>query len=256
MTSERSYTKTTEGERKARRMNTRNLLRWSSVILVGVYLVPLVIYYCKFADGRWGFSNRQDVWGQFGDFIGGMVNPVFSLAGTLGLLYTILLTREEVAYAQKQWVLARKEAKAAEELRKSAQKDEEQRLRRETTFMMYKIWISGDMQQIRTDVWAATREEVRKNSARPVSIEYWRGDTNLERHYYSWGTISHFVGDLSRLLQSGSLDTSLFRGAIPNCVYKNRELCWGIRGLISAFSFAGHLLGVPVPCAELMTAFV
>ncbi len=45
-------------------------------------------------------------------------------------------------------------------------------------------------------------------------------------------------------------------GAIPNCVYKNRELCWGIRGLVSAFSFAGHLLGVPVPCAELMTAFV
>lgn len=191
-------------------MNTRNLLRWSSVILVGVYLVPLVLYYCKFADGRWELSKRQDVWGQFGDFIGGMVNPVFSLAGTLGLLYTILLTREEVAYTRKQWALARKEAREAEELRESAKEDEARRLRRETTFMMYKIWISGDMQQIRTDVWAATQEEVRNNSARPVSIEYWRGNGKLERHYYSWGTISHFVGDLSRLLQSGSLDPSLF----------------------------------------------
>ena len=46
------------------------------------------------------------------------------------------------------------------------------------------------------------------------------------------------------------------QGAIPNCVSKNRELCWGIRGLVSAFSFAGHLLGVPLPCAELITAFV
>ena len=45
-------------------------------------------------------------------------------------------------------------------------------------------------------------------------------------------------------------------GAIPNCVCKNRELCLGMRGLVSAFSFAGHLLGVPLPCAELITAFV
>ncbi len=61
---------------------------------------------------------------------------------------------------------------------------------------------------------------------------------------------------LSLLLMAGRSKSSLYWGAIPNCVYKNRELCWGIRGLVSAFSFAGHLLGVPVPCAELMTAFV
>ena len=64
-------------------------------------------------------------------------------------------------------------------------------------------------------------------------------------------TIEHLAAETVR-----GLVNVYSTGAIPNCVYKNRELCWGIRGLVSAFSFAGHLLGVPVPCAELMTAFV
>jgi hypothetical protein len=65
-----------------------------------------------------------------------------------------------------------------------------------------------------------------------------------------------YDSDLLRFRVTSSRAQKRDSGAIPNCVYKNRELCWGIRGLVSAFSFAGHLLGVPVPCAELMTAFV
>ena len=48
-------------------------------------------------------SNDQAIWGQYGDFIGGVLNPVFALLALFALLYTIVLqvreleqTREEI----------------------------------------------------------------------------------------------------------------------------------------------------------------
>lgn len=34
-------------------------------------------------------SNKQEVWGQFGDFIGGTLNPLFALTALFALLYTV-----------------------------------------------------------------------------------------------------------------------------------------------------------------------
>jgi len=41
-------------------------------------------------------SEDQGAWGQFGDFVGGILNPLFSIIGLLALLYTIVLQSEEL----------------------------------------------------------------------------------------------------------------------------------------------------------------
>lgn len=41
-------------------------------------------------------SGDQGAWGQFGDFVGGILNPLFSIIGLLALLYTIVLQSEEL----------------------------------------------------------------------------------------------------------------------------------------------------------------
>src|SRR5688572_25251711 len=55
----------------------------------------LVVWsYAKMFDG--GFSQKQDHWGQFGDFVGGLLNPVFAFAGFVVLLVTLREQRKQI----------------------------------------------------------------------------------------------------------------------------------------------------------------
>jgi hypothetical protein len=47
-------------------------------------------------------SDRQESWGQFGDFVGGILNPLFSIIGLMALLYTIKLQSEEMRNSTKE----------------------------------------------------------------------------------------------------------------------------------------------------------
>lgn len=59
----------------------------AGVAAVALLVVPLVYF--------WNFSgilsSSQDVWGQFGDYFGGILNPVLSFCAFIALLYTIHL---------------------------------------------------------------------------------------------------------------------------------------------------------------------
>lgn len=57
-------------------------------------VVAAAAYIFKF--GSHGFSSDQGVWGQFGDFIGGVVNPSVGLATVFLLLITVILQRKEL----------------------------------------------------------------------------------------------------------------------------------------------------------------
>ena len=60
------------------------------VIIIGS-LVIVGLYFFKF-HGE--LSNQHDVWGQFGSFWGGTLNPLLSLIAFLALLYTIILQQK------------------------------------------------------------------------------------------------------------------------------------------------------------------
>lgn len=54
----------------------------------------------------WNFfgplSNDQGVWGQFGDYVGGILNPLFSITALFALLYTIVLQAKELRDSSEQ----------------------------------------------------------------------------------------------------------------------------------------------------------
>jgi len=58
-------------------------------------------------------SARQDVWGQFGDYFAGLLNPIFSLLAFGALMYSLLLQHEESLKNQQrfdaQYSIAKKE---------------------------------------------------------------------------------------------------------------------------------------------------
>lgn len=48
------------------------------------------------------FSNDQAIWGQFGDYFGGLLNPIFALLAFLGLLWSISTQERESRAAARE----------------------------------------------------------------------------------------------------------------------------------------------------------
>ncbi len=75
-------------------------------ILIAIVIIGL--YFFKFSD--WNFikynfennwtellSNDKGEWGTFGDYVGGTLNPLFSLAALFALLHTIQLQNKQIS---------------------------------------------------------------------------------------------------------------------------------------------------------------
>jgi uncharacterized membrane protein len=80
------------------------LLRW--LLLLGAVAAMVVqgMYWYKFAylPGAWfTLSTDPAVWGQYGDYIGGILNPIFSSLAFSGLVITIVLQARQIDEAKK-----------------------------------------------------------------------------------------------------------------------------------------------------------
>lgn len=69
----------------------------SIALLCSIALISLYAY--KFLGP---LSNDQGVWGQFGDYVGGILNPLFSVTALFALLYTIVLQTKELRESSEQ----------------------------------------------------------------------------------------------------------------------------------------------------------
>lgn len=63
------------------------------VVCVGAFFVLWVLYASQFG---WGFSESRDHWGQFGDFVGGILNPIVSIGALFGIWYAVALQKREL----------------------------------------------------------------------------------------------------------------------------------------------------------------
>lgn len=61
---------------------------WAASILI---LSVIGMYYYQFGTGPAILSKGQDVWGQFGDYFGGVLNPILSFVSVLLLIKSVTL---------------------------------------------------------------------------------------------------------------------------------------------------------------------
>lgn len=71
------------------------LLAWLGGLAALAVLIVLSAYFGKF--GPQGLSGEQSVWGQFGDYVGGILNPLIALAAMIVLIYGVYLQRQELS---------------------------------------------------------------------------------------------------------------------------------------------------------------
>jgi hypothetical protein len=63
-------------------------------IVIGISIIALFAYLIQF--GKLGWSPKQEVWGQFGDFFGGLLNPTMGLVTIYLVLANVRLQRKEL----------------------------------------------------------------------------------------------------------------------------------------------------------------
>ena len=86
-----------------------------SIAAIGATLFAYLIHFNA------GFSTSQEVWGQFGDFVGGLLNPVLSFFALMALVLTVLLQSRQLEMAREQLDNSRAELRATRgQLQRSA----------------------------------------------------------------------------------------------------------------------------------------
>lgn len=95
----------------ARKKATRSL-----AIFVSLPGIVAIIAYCTYRykfDG--GLSAKQDVWGQFGDFFGGLLNPVVGVVTLILLVRTLMSQQDAIWMQSEELILQRRELKLQRE---------------------------------------------------------------------------------------------------------------------------------------------
>lgn len=127
-------------------------------------LVGTILFYAAHFGGD--FSTQQDVWGQFGDYVGGVLNPILSFLALMALILTVLLQSRQLEIGREQLVISREELAATrEELKRSADSQAEtaQALAAQAKFAMYgaKLSALSKALDIQSEVLSQSRGGVR-----------------------------------------------------------------------------------------------
>lgn len=68
------------------------------VFVIFVAAIPVVIYLNNFSSRE--LSPNPEQWGQLGDYVGGLINPILGFATLISVLYAIFLQRTELGDAK------------------------------------------------------------------------------------------------------------------------------------------------------------
>ncbi len=75
------------------------VLSWLLMVAATLICVAFLAYFQHFHSG---FSFDQSVWGQFGDFLGGTINPILSFLSLLALVFTVALQARQLEIAREE----------------------------------------------------------------------------------------------------------------------------------------------------------
>lgn len=206
---------------------TQTIRRW--VVSLSLLIACVFgLYFWRFAGS---LSTNREVWGQFGDYVGGVLNPLLTLASVIGLLFSLNQSASALRISSK---TLQNEIDESKERRKADAETEKKR----QTFRLHEAWISAPMQEIRTRVWGRLMELVESAEHRGgvayIGSEKSR-DAESAQIYYSIGSISHFVADVDALLGAEQIDAKLTEQLLGRSFLQWRDLLKKVRFQMNGF---------------------
>lgn len=103
------------------------LVKWiQSILVLGLIIILVVVGMYVFSFDVTTISKSTTVWGEFGDYLGGSLNPIFGFLTLITLLLTIAIQSKQLEVSSEELKNSRMELKLTrEELAKSALAQEE-----------------------------------------------------------------------------------------------------------------------------------
>lgn len=103
------------------------LVKWiQSILVLGLLIILIVVGMYVISFDVLTISRSTSVWGQFGDFLGGTLNPIFGFLTLITLLLTITIQSKQLEVSSEELKNSRIELELTrEELAKSALAQEE-----------------------------------------------------------------------------------------------------------------------------------
>jgi uncharacterized membrane protein len=197
-------------------ISNKSLIRFLILIIAFAtfsFLVTIIFYISNFNNG---LSSDQSVWGTFGDFLGGTLNPILSFLSLLALLFTIVLQNKELQETRKE---LRQSREAQEEQTKSFQaqlKLLEQKEKRDLTFQILERWTSSTMRTHRLNAWNYLEDKFEGRSI-TLNLDEFR-DNNIDS-FESFTEVCQFFSDLNKILSENLLDKELAMILFNDSVY-------------------------------------
>lgn len=102
-----------------------DLRRWADRLFWAASLLLVAVCGAYAARFFAGFSLSTDpaVWGQFGDYVGGVTNPILAFLSFAALLLTLVLQGRQMEHASQELDLSRQELRRAAQAQERAEKD-------------------------------------------------------------------------------------------------------------------------------------
>lgn len=105
--------------------NTNKTKRWLLWIAVLAVIAIIAVWGFYFWNFRYSLSDNQNVWGTFGDFVGGALNPILAFLGLIALLWTIMQNQIELKATHKELRIANEHYDRQYELQKNEEKKDD-----------------------------------------------------------------------------------------------------------------------------------
>lgn len=213
---------------------SQRLIRIALVTMVLVSSISLLLVVGLYAANFGGqLSDSPDVWGQFGDYLGGVLNPFLSLIGLIGLALTLYAnvvalrqsrqsidaafesveaSRQSVAIGRDATEIAQKalehQIAASEEARKIRESEERTRL----LVDLLLLWMSPEMQIARGRAWDFIKKNLKQSGeAKPTYMGQYRHteDADEKADFSRMASVYHFLADVHTLIAEEMIDERL-----------------------------------------------
>jgi hypothetical protein len=167
------------------------------IISLGVLVaVPCWFYFRKFSG--YDFSDDPGKWGVFGDYIGGTLNPIISLASFLVLSYLTYQVSKQSTDENRDLILQQRRLKGYEELTECFARLLEAKLEVNRKELMNKIWFSTrDTEAAKEGAFDYFRELANHSI---MYTDVYNRLTLIKMNYYGFFDYK-FKGDYDEVLQ-------------------------------------------------------
>jgi len=159
----------------------------------------------------------KEVLGQFGDFVGGTLNPLLSLLALAAILWTIILQSEELKATREELKrFAEAQREQAENLRLQLTQIQDN-AKTELTVRMFERWTSEQMRNHRMLAWGFFEKRYSKDFEEQIPLyQIARSKPEVS---FAISQVNQFLADLCKLTLAGRLDGTLVNSLLNNSVY-------------------------------------